>query len=136
MTLSEPAIYLLACILGHILITYSQNFMGLYRDLKSIKDKGENPLAMTSIVCMILAFVVEVGSTILFLGSISSSLDFITSSNKLEFFINVSGIFIAVYVIRNTLAYLVVWLYWAIIVKLGVNQTKKELLAEIGEEDK
>lgn len=129
MTLSEPYIYLLACLVGSILITYTLNVSGLVGQLKAIKDKGENPLAMASISCLVLALAVELGFTV-------ESIILLDKYIPLEPNIWVVAVFVLLYVLRNAVAYLVVWLYWATVVKLGVNKTKKELLAEIGEEEK
>lgn len=129
MTLSEPYIYLLACLVGSILVTYTSNIAGLVGQLKAIKEKGENPLAMTSISCLVLALAVELGFTV-------ESINLLDKYVQLEPNIWVVAVFVLLYALRNAVAYLVVWLYWATVVKLGVNKTKKELLAEIGEEEK
>ena len=129
MTLSEPYIYLLACLVGSIIITYVMNIVGLIGQLNDIKEKGEKPLALTSISCLVLALAVELGVTV-------TAIEFLDNHFTLEPSIGVVGLFVLLYSLRNAIAYLVVWLYWAIVVKLGVNKTKKELLAEIGEEDK
>lgn len=129
MTLSEPYIYLLTCLVGSILVTYASNIAGLVGQLKAIKEKGENPLAMTSISCLVLALAVELGFTV-------ESINLLDKYVPLEPNIWVVAIFVILYALRNAVAYLVVWLYWATVVKLGVNKTKKELLAEIGEEEK
>lgn len=129
MTLSEPYIYLLACLVGSILITYTMNVFGLIGQLKAIKEKGEKPLAMTSISCLLLALAVELGFTV-------ESIQLLNIYVPLETSLWVIVLFVLLYALRNAIAYLVVWLYWATVVKLGVNKTKQELLAEIGEEEK
>lgn len=97
-------------------------------EVKEIKEKGDTPLTLQTASCIGVGFAVELGTSI---GLVYLLSRFVDLSPDLW----VVAAFIIIYLIRNILAYLVVWGYWAIIVQLGKKKVKQELLADIGEED-
>uniref|UniRef100_A0AAU8EGH5 Holin n=1 Tax=Bacillus phage Jabberwock TaxID=3163548 RepID=A0AAU8EGH5_9CAUD len=128
MTLSATYLVLLACLGASIIIKYTENLLGLIQEVKAIKAKGETPLTFQTASCIALGFAVELGTSTLLVMLLNDRW-------KLPANLWAVGLFIGIYAIRNLAAYLVVWGYWAVIVKMGTKKVKQELLEEIGEEE-
>ncbi|AGY48572.1 hypothetical protein Spock_172 [Bacillus phage Spock] len=129
MTLSTTYLVLLACLGASIVIKYTENILGLIQEVKAIKAKGETPLTGQTVGCIAVGFAVELGTSTLLVMLLNDRWDLPANLWALV-------LFIGIYVIRNIAAYLVVWGYWSVIVKLGTKKVKQELLEEIGEEGK
>lgn len=128
MTLSTTYLVLLACLGASVLVKYTENLRAFVVEVKAIKAKGDTPLTLQTLSCIGVGFAVELGSSTGLVWLLSR---FVELTPDLW----VVAAFIIIYLIRNILAYLVVWGYWAIIVQLGKKKVKQELLADIGEED-
>lgn len=128
MTLSTTYLVLLACLGASVLVKYTENLRAFVVEVKAIKAKGDTPLTLQTLSCIGVGFAVELGASTGLVWLLSR---FVELTPDLW----VVAAFIIIYLIRNILAYLVVWGYWAIIVQLGKKKVKQELLADIGEED-
>lgn len=127
MTLSTTYLVLLACLGASVLIKYTENLRAFNQEVKAIKAKGDTPLTLQTASCLGLGFAVELGAS----TGLVYLLSYFTDLNPDLW---VVAAFIIIYLIRNVLAYFVVWGYWAVIVKLGTKKVKQELLEDIGEE--
>ncbi|QEM43227.1 membrane protein [Bacillus phage Chotacabras] len=128
MTLSTTYLVLLACLGASVLIKYTENLRAFVLEVKAIKEKGDTPLTLQTASCIGVGFAVELGTSTGLVYLLSRFVDLTPD-------LWVVASFIIIYLIRNVLAYLVVWGYWAIIVQLGKKKVKQELLTDIGEED-
>ncbi|QVW28990.1 hypothetical protein [Bacillus phage SWEP1] len=128
MTLSTTYLVLLACLGASVLVKYTENLRAFVSEVKAVKAKGDTPLTLQTLSCIGVGFAVELGAST---GLVYLLSHFVELTPDLW----VVAAFIIIYLIRNILAYLVVWGYWAIIVQLGKKKVKQELLADIGEED-
>lgn len=128
MTLSTTYLVLLACLGASVLVKYTENLRAFVVEVKAIKAKGDTPLTLQTLSCIGVGFAVELGASTGLVWLLSRFVELIPD-------LWVVAAFIIIYLIRNILAYLVVWGYWAIIVQLGKKKVKQELLADIGEED-
>ncbi|UNA01576.1 membrane protein [Bacillus phage vB_BcgM] len=128
MTLSTTYLVLLACLGASVLVKYTENLRSFVMEVKAIKAKGDTPLTLQTASCIAVGFAVELGAST---GLVYLSSHFVNLQPGLW----VVAAFIIIYLIRNILAYLIIWGYWSLIVRLGTKKVKKELLADIGEEE-
>ncbi|AHZ09913.1 hypothetical protein FP76_gp181 [Bacillus phage Evoli] len=128
MSLSHDYLLLFYFVLAQLLVIYFWNIKGLIDNVKEIKEKGETPLTTRSAIGVVLSFIVEALTSFLVIAALGTVVDL-----SLNVFVTI-GTVILVTILRNIVAYLVMYGYWGSIVKATEKKVKQELLQEIGEE--
>ncbi|AHZ09626.1 hypothetical protein FP74_gp170 [Bacillus phage CAM003] len=128
MSLSHDYLLLFYFVLAQLLVIYFWNIKGLIDNVKEIKEKGETPLTTRSAIGVVLSFIVEALTSFLVIAALDTVVDL-----SLNVFVTIGAV-ILVTILRNLVAYLVMYGYWDIIVKSTEKKVKQELLQEIGEE--
>ncbi|AMW61945.1 hypothetical protein DNAM5_201 [Bacillus phage Vinny] len=128
MSLSHDYLLLFYFVLAQLLVIYFWNIKGLIDNVKEIKEKGETPLTTRSAIGVVLSFIVEALTSFLIIAALDNVVDL-----SLNAFVTIGAV-ILVTILRNIVAYLVMYSYWGSIVKATEKKVKQELLQEIGEE--
>ncbi|AZF89289.1 hypothetical protein Goe5_c01830 [Bacillus phage vB_BthM-Goe5] len=128
MSLSHDYLLLFYFVLAQLLVIYFWNIKGLIDNVKEIKEKGETPLTTRSAIGVVLSFIVEALTSFLVIAALDNVVDL-----SINVFVTIGAV-ILVTILRNLVAYLVMYGYWGSIVKATEKKVKQELLQEIGEE--